>query len=438
LLSAGLTIREVSKETGINRNTLKAMKRNQAISNQTVNGADIDEKLEEFERDNEKIIDSKSHSIHTLEELIEYCKIDLDVWKIDKHVINKWEVFSNDAGHQPLFQVKAWLSRRKPEAIQPVIQPINVSVGNMRKVQSEDAQFKRALIMGDPQIGFNRDMRSGNLNPFHDRRAIDIGMQLCRESAFDRIEYIGDWMDNAMFSDKFLSKPSYYFCTQPALVESAWIMGMFRKLQPDAEMDYIEGNHEIRVETMIMKHLLPSYGLRSADNVDGLAVMSMPNLLGLPSLNINYIGNYPAGEVWLNDKLVIRHGDTARKGSGATVAGTVKEATYTEIYGHIHRFEWAIRTEHRNGKTGYIQAFSPGGLCRLDGTVPGVSPRPNWQNGIAVVHYNEHEHHIEPILIENGKAFYRGKMYEGQDYKEQLTNDTIHHDKEGNEIYWSY
>jgi hypothetical protein len=438
LLALGKPLKEVSEITGIKVNTVKTLSRNERISNQSVNGADTKEKLEDYEKDNQRVIDSKSHRITTLDDLIEACEIDLSVWKIDRHVINKWEVYGAKFGLKNLIQVKAWLTKIQPEAIAPVISPVNIKVGAMRKVQAEKRDYKKALLLFDPQIGFAQNMRSKKLTPFHDRKVMDIAFQLCREQVFDDLFYGGDWDDNAMWSDKYLRKPAYYFNTQPALCEISWTFGQFRKLQPKAKMFFVEGNHEVRIENMIMKHLLPAYGLRSADNIDGLAVMSLPSLLGLPALDIEYIGNYPGSEYWLNNELVIRHGDKARKGSGATASATAKEATYTEIFGHIHRFEWAIRTEHKNGRIQYIQAFSPGCMCRIDGEVPGFDARPNWQQGVAIVHYNEYEHYIEPILINDGQAFYRDKIYRAQDYTEQLIADTVHHDKDGNVVEWNY
>lgn len=433
-----VSLKEVSELTGVKISAIKNITREERNNNQTVNGADTKEKIDDTIKDNQRIIDSKSVRITTLKELIKQCKIDLSIWRIDKHVINKWEVYGTDFGLKNLMQVKAWLSKLEPEAINPVISPININVGKLRTVNKKDTEYKKGLLLFDPHFGFEQNMRSKKLVPFHDRRAIDITFQFCREFDFDLIELAGDWNDNAMWSDKFMRKPCYYFNTQASLCENSWTCGMLRKLQPNAKIDYFEGNHEVRVENMIMKHLLPAYGLRSADNIDGLAIMSIPSLLGLPTLNIAYIGNYPGSENWINERVVVRHGDVVRKGSGATASAIAKESTYTEIFGHIHRFEWAVRTEHRNGKTNYIQAFSPGCLCRIDGKVPGKSARPNWQQGFAIIHYNDEECFIDPVMIKEGEAFYRGKKYIGQDYTEQLIKDTMHHDKEGNIVKWNY
>jgi hypothetical protein len=54
--------------------------------------------------------------IHTLDQLIEYCEIDLSVWEVERFVANKWEVGAKDANHDvqihPLFQVKATFRKR--------------------------------------------------------------------------------------------------------------------------------------------------------------------------------------------------------------------------------------------------------------------------------------------------------------------------------------
>lgn len=54
--------------------------------------------------------------ICTLDELIEHCKIDLTVWEVERFVANKWEVgakVDDKLVAEPLFQVKAWLRRKK-------------------------------------------------------------------------------------------------------------------------------------------------------------------------------------------------------------------------------------------------------------------------------------------------------------------------------------
>jgi len=54
--------------------------------------------------------------IHTLEELLEYCKVDLLVWEVERFQCNKWEMGAkgddNKIHVEPLFQVKAFLKKK--------------------------------------------------------------------------------------------------------------------------------------------------------------------------------------------------------------------------------------------------------------------------------------------------------------------------------------
>ena len=54
--------------------------------------------------------------IHTLQELLDYCKVDLGIWQVERFIVNKWEVGAKNAEDvlvvEPLFQVKATLVKR--------------------------------------------------------------------------------------------------------------------------------------------------------------------------------------------------------------------------------------------------------------------------------------------------------------------------------------
>lgn len=64
-----------------------------------------------------RTIDStSSERVKTLDDLLAAAEVDLERWRVDRHVINKWEVAAkNNTGGmtlQDLWQVKAWLSPR--------------------------------------------------------------------------------------------------------------------------------------------------------------------------------------------------------------------------------------------------------------------------------------------------------------------------------------
>lgn len=63
-------------------------------------------------------IEAKDHPrIRTLEQLIAACEVDLNRWRVKRHVVNKWEMGYKDAAGEAhtkqLFQVKAWLEPRR-------------------------------------------------------------------------------------------------------------------------------------------------------------------------------------------------------------------------------------------------------------------------------------------------------------------------------------
>ena len=69
----------------------------------------------------------RSSRIKNIDDLIKHCEIDLDVWEIERYVVNKWEVGSNVEGTiivEPLFQIKAWLKK-------------NTDILNIKKLRDE-------------------------------------------------------------------------------------------------------------------------------------------------------------------------------------------------------------------------------------------------------------------------------------------------------------
>ena len=392
------------------------------------------EGMEMTEEGNTLYVDSRSKRIKTLEDLIEQCEIDLDEWIIERHVINKWEVgakFGTKGFEEfivkPLFQVKVWLVKRRPEALEPVVSPVTITVSRGRKkadAKKVDALL-HALILPDPQVGFHKSLRTGKLTPFHDRAALDIALQIAQEYRFDKTIWLGDLLDLAEFTDKFIRSPNYYWSTQPAAIECKWWMTQFRDADPEGEHYALEGNHDKRLMDHMLKHFKEVYGLRSVDHMELPPLMSIPRILALHDIDVEWVKDYPNGEVWINDRLVAEHGAIARQKSGGTVSAIIVDAQVSRIFGHTHRLEHASKTIFERGGGRTIQVWSMGCLCRVDGKVPGVKARQNWQQAIGFVEYLETgEHTITPIEIVSGRAIFRGKMYEARDRLDDLRDDT--------------
>jgi len=70
--------------------------------------------------------ESKSERITTLEQLLAACAVDMDLWEVDRYVINKYDQGAKMPDGEivvtPLFQVKAWLVHRKGASVEQAIE----------------------------------------------------------------------------------------------------------------------------------------------------------------------------------------------------------------------------------------------------------------------------------------------------------------------------
>ena len=380
-----------------------------------------------------------SDMVHTLEQLLELAEVDLDVWKVKDYFVNAWPgwarniekdltfshgkidgtVKSGGIITRQLVQVKAWLVRIEPIQLFPTLRPIECHCSipvPPRYRQVDNDGIGRTLLLADTQIGFSKDMKSAELHPFHDRSALDIVLQAAEIAQPDRIDILGDFLDLAMWTDKFLRTPSFEYCTQPAILEGHLWLGRFRMACPNAQINLHEGNHDFRMRSAQMINQRASYGLRAADEMELPPALSVPKLLALHELDVNWFGDYPRDEDWLNDSFKLIHGDVARGSPGATAKAIVQDSDVTTAYGHVHRQEYISWTPNRRRDNTPRVGFCPGCLCHIDGRVPGHKPNQRWQQGFAVVDYEEDgsDFAISPALINQGKALWNGIRLEAR------------------------
>lgn len=375
-------------------------------------------------------MESKGPRICTLEQLIAACAIDLDAWQIERHIINKWEVgvrhpVTGEVIVEPLFQVKAWIVKRKLEPVELVIQPVRCAAArkSLPRSPSGERATKRAVYLCDWQAGFRRDLFTNRLDPFHDRLALDVALQIVEACRPDVIVLGGDILDLPDSTDKFIRSPEYYWNTQPAVIEVHWWLTQLWQAAPKAEIHLEEGNHEKRLGDSVITHLQAVYKLHPATELDAPPALSVPGLLDLEGLGIHWAGGYPNERVWLNDGLACIHGDVARKGSGDT-AKVLAQADWSCVFGHIHRREMATRSIHSRFGARTVSAFSPGCLCRVDGSVPGSSDDEQWQQGLAVIDYDERAFTVTLVPIEEGRGVWNGQVFCGRERTEELREDT--------------
>jgi hypothetical protein len=372
---------------------------------------------------------SVSGQIKTVEDLVRVCKVDTEKYIILEPQFRKWDVTLKlrvqDGDDKVVVVPQIYISfktiARNPEPIQPIIRPITISFPAAAKVKAQKpGGLRRALIVPDVHVGFRRRLHTQDLTPFHDRRVLDLVSQILRNGIFDNVIFIGDCMDFSEFSMKFTVEPEFYFTTQPALIEWAWWLAHYRSIAPNAEMDQFEGNHDKRMQLMTVAYMRAAYALRPVDELDMPTSLSTERLLALDALKVNYIKGYPDNIKWLNQNVLVRHGDVARGGAGDSAKSIISKTTYTTIFGHIHRREFVSRRIKSRGGDIIQHAICPGCACHIDGRVPGSTSEQQWQQGLAVIEYTDVLENIIPITIDNGVAIYNGQIYKAVDRSAEI------------------
>lgn len=295
-----------------------------------------------------------------------------------------------------------------------IIKPAKVT-----RLKSKD---KMAIIVPDLQAGYRR--MGEVLEPIHDENVVDIGLQIIRHSQPDLIVLNGDNLDFPDLSHFQADSLHFQQVMQTTIDRLYMILGEMRASSPDSRIVWLEGNHEKRLAKSILKHNLPLWGVRRPSHKDDYSWLSIPHLMDLNEVGVEYVPGYPANRFLINDRLQVIHGDKVRSGS-STAALYTKEEDISTLFGHVHRMEGHSRTLRRSGKV--ITAMSFGTWARVDGAVPSygnavddegnvVQRYEDWQNGLGVIQYQEGDKpwQGQPVHIdhnENYETNYNGKRF---------------------------
>jgi len=365
--------------------------------------------------------------IRTLDALIESHKIDLDIWKQYGSVVhNTWTTprAKRDSDGFEYFQnhqVKANFIRKVPIPIFPVISPVTIETQYKAPPPPRTSGIATSYIFADPQFGYVKDLKTAKLTPFHNRKVLDLHLQMIQLLQPDRVDILGDWLDMTEWTDRFMREPEFYWTTQPALLESVWWLSQIREIVPEAHVSLHQGNHDKRIDDALKTHLPAAYALKAVDELELPPALSLPKLLALHKLQVEWIGDYPNDTVYLNPLLSVKHEDKALS-PGNTAKAVLRDAYETIVFGHIHRREMITKSVTTMGGTRYVTACCPGCSCWTDGRTPGSNRESQWQNGSLIAEYEigGEMNNLTPILIEKGKLIYQKKLFEGRDRLEEI------------------
>ena len=292
------------------------------------------------------------------------------------------------------------------------------------KAKPVDRPYKSLLVFSDAQMGYRRvldyDTKEYSLVPLHDERALKIAQMICKDLRPDEIINLGDTFDGAEFSRFKPDSTHFHNVTAPTMQRIHDFYAQLRADNPQAKITEVDSNHNLRIDKAILENIpqLASF-TRPGENKPMMVYEYMANL---GHLAVDFISGYGAAEYEYADDLAFIHGTlTGVNGIGNRLARQNPDRNI--VQGHNHRAERYLHTDRRGRQLG---AFVVGALCRTDGAVPSfhngvnhqnqpVHYQENWtQNVLHIMDYDGY-YQFDDIAIQDGKAFYQGKQYDGNE-----------------------
>ena len=368
---------------------------------------------------------SNKQKLGKLAELLERNDIDIDDIGGIKQVSLYQSLTKNEEGEAEIHDLTAIQFTPVWESgpAWPVVQPAKPSIVKSSTKPVTNRSEQVILIAPDPQIGFRR-YEDGELDPFHDERAINIMLQIIRDSKPNKVINLGDTCDFPEWSSKFLVSPEYVLTTQPTIDRThRYLAEQLAEAPQGCEMHMLEGNHDNRLPIAITRNAMAALRLRRANAPEEWPVLSLQALLRLDELGVTYHDGYPAASVKLAGGGQGQTALYARHGERLTVSAVAKTERQSSVQGHIHRIQDHYESYEVDGELITVNAWSPGCLSRTDGGIPStkgalnIKGRPirrheNWQQGVGIVTIMPDGSWAKEIVeIRNGRAIWRGNEY---------------------------
>lgn len=322
-------------------------------------------------------------------------------------------------------QLKALL-QEDPYAPFPIkaAEKMSIKPANIKPPKKNDG-WKLAALMPDTQIGY-RVYEDGSVIEFHSESAMDVAFQILSHAnevyGVDDIINLGDTLDLPAQS-RHHQEIAFQNSTNLAIQRAYEYLAQQRATVPNANIVFLEGNHDCRIYKYLAENAPAVATMRRAGEPTDWPVNSLPHLLRMDELGVHYASGYPAGEYWLNENLRCIHGDRVNS-SGSTAMKYINANHHiSTIYGHIHRIEMLYHTNHTSTGPARNAAFSPGCLCRVDGSVPsvkgGITPNEkpvkyweNWQQGVGFAWYKDTgEFTLQSVPILDNWAMFAGREF---------------------------
>lgn len=321
--------------------------------------------------------------------------LDPDDWEITHLTPNMWEgptsakiQAQGGPAKVTFYQTKFTCKKRKPLA-DMIMAP---RTDGWRRpeynvVKHLEGKQQRVVVVGDQQA------------PFHDKGLHEKFCEFLRDYEPHRGINLGDTIDLPDIRPGHRIHPAHTAHINECLQSGYDIERAYVEAAPYTQWEMLYGNHCERMLNILTDAATPEVrnmvGVKRPDTPEskGEELLTLEHAMRMDELGIKVIkpaGPYTRAAILLTDKLAVRHGWIARKGSGASALATLEHLGYSVIVGHTHRQSQVYKTVHEiTGDIRTLTAVEAGCMCRVsqvpdpeDGRVwPGYTDEPDWQQG---------------------------------------------------------
>jgi predicted phosphodiesterase len=205
--------------------------------------------------------------------------------------------------------------------------------------------------------------------PYEDRAAYGLFVEVAKKVQPDLIFLGGDIIDCYSVS-KYDRDPARKLTLQADLNYTVAELSKLREVAPNAEITFLEGNHETR---------LTRYLHSKAEELSVLDALNLQSLLRLQDLNIRWISNGTRTKI---GKLWHLHGNEIAGGGSINVARQKFLSVQSNIiFGHHHVLQNYIKRDYEGNIRG---AWANGCLCDVE---PDYAHYTEWTQGFTMIEY---------------------------------------------------
>ena len=352
--------------------------------------------------------------------------LDPDDWEITHLSPNMWEGPTSgkvqEAGGPSkvtYYQTKFSCKRRKPTSEMIMAPRTDGWVRpKVNVVKHLEGKSQLVVVVGDQQA------------PFHDK---DLHAKFCdflRQTQPARLVNLGDTIDLPDIRPGHRIHPAHTAHINECLQSGYDIQRGYVDAAPDMEVEMLYGNHCERMLNILtdaqQAEVRNLVGIKRPDTPEapGEELLTLEHAMRMDELGVKVVkpaGPYNRSAILLTDKLAVRHGWIARKGSGTSALATLEHLGYNVIVGHTHRQAMVFKTVHEiTQETRTLVGIEAGCMCRVsqapdpeDGRVwPGYTDEPDWQQGFVTAEiWPDGFFKADLASYVNDVLLYRGERY---------------------------